>query len=103
MRICRVGKAFYARSRRLFCGKAPRAAEQHFDVPSFSAFLPSYVCYPRGLSRCDITDDDVDGGALGLCLDNAGRTVIETLDLSTNLLATVPEGLLNNLTFLSEL
>eukprot|EP00903_Cladosiphon_okamuranus_P015102 g13969.t1 len=56
-----------------------------------------------GLSNCGITDDDVDGGALGLCLDEAGRADISSLDLLGNSLATVPEGIFHNLTALKEL
>ena len=35
--------------------------------------------YPRNLYDCDISDEDVDGGDLASCLDNAGRELVVLL------------------------
>ncbi|CAM9662308.1 unnamed protein product [Ectocarpus sp. 4 AP-2014] len=49
---------------------------------------------------CDITDEDVDGGDLASCLDNAGRELVVILYFWENSLTTLPTGIFEGLTAL---
>ncbi|CAN0192791.1 unnamed protein product [Ectocarpus sp. 6 AP-2014] len=55
------------------------------------------------LYDCGITDEDVDGGDLASCLDNAGQELVVELSLHTNGLTTLPEGIFDGLTALEDL
>ncbi|CBJ29593.1 Hypothetical leucine rich repeat kinase [Ectocarpus siliculosus] len=57
----------------------------------------------RRLNDCGITDEDVDGGDLASCLDNAGRELVVELWLSSNALTTLPAGIFEGLTVLDAL
>lgn len=62
-----------------------RTFKQHFGCMFITKHPPHTTCwfcvqtYPRSLSFCDITDEDVDGGDLASCLDNAGRDLVVEL------------------------
>ncbi|CAM9532219.1 unnamed protein product [Ectocarpus sp. 6 AP-2014] len=55
------------------------------------------------LYNLGITDEDVDGGDLASCLDNAGRELVVQLYLHSNALTTLPEGIFEGLTALVSL
>ncbi|CAM9156032.1 unnamed protein product [Pylaiella littoralis] len=52
---------------------------------------------------CDIADEDVDGGDVASCLDNAGRELVKTLFLDSNDFTTLPAGIFEGLTNLTTL
>ncbi|CAN0452674.1 unnamed protein product [Pylaiella littoralis] len=55
------------------------------------------------LDHCGVTDEDVDGGDLASCLDNAGRELVVSLTLYDNALTTLPAGIFEGLTALETL
>ncbi|CBJ27694.1 Tyrosine kinase specific for activated (GTP-bound) p21cdc42Hs/ leucine rich repeat protein [Ectocarpus siliculosus] len=55
------------------------------------------------LYDCGITDEDVDGGDLASCLDNAGQELVVELWLYGNALTALPAGIFEGLTALAEL